>query len=259
MVKARVKIIDFWLFITLAVFPLGQLPGIFTQNLLHLGFRLHPLDILVLFTVIFMHIVCGGKSILKLLHPFLPFITEELWQYLRYPEEENHIINANFPKEKEVDTYLLENTEMFFQLITTIRKLSGGRKKEKNSNDYILVISNALKPIIEPFSLYLSKLTGINQIKFNREAPTLSAISFFIKDKECFYINPVAQKNDDKEKENIAKEIAYLSGFLTSINNKLTNENFLHRAKADIIEKELLKKKDVEGKLRILEANLKNL
>ncbi|OFY69431.1 MAG: valine--tRNA ligase [Bacteroidetes bacterium RIFCSPLOWO2_12_FULL_37_12] len=199
------------------------------------------------------------KSILKLLHPFLPFITEELWQYLRYPEEENHIINANFPKEKEVDTYLLENTEMFFQLITTIRKLSGGRKKEKNSNDDILVISNALKPIIEPFSLYLSKLTGINQIKFNREAPTLSAISFFIKDKECFYINPVAQKNDDKEKENIAKEIAYLSGFLTSINNKLTNENFLHRAKADIIEKELLKKKDVEGKLRILEANLKNL
>ncbi|OGM33238.1 hypothetical protein A2803_00100 [Candidatus Woesebacteria bacterium RIFCSPHIGHO2_01_FULL_44_21] len=69
--KTRARIIDYLLLLILAIFPLGQLPGIYTQNLLGLGFRPHPIDALILFTVIFMHIVYRVKSIFRLLLPII--------------------------------------------------------------------------------------------------------------------------------------------------------------------------------------------
>jgi valyl-tRNA synthetase len=198
------------------------------------------------------------QNILKILHPFMPFITEELWHDELFGErdEKDCCIVAQMPINGQINTRLLGEIENLKQVITQIRNIRQNKNispkeslplflKTSSSNNYknYQFIINRLASISE-LTLVDNKLSG--------------AISFLVYTDE-FYI-PLSENIDPAaELERLNKEKEYLDGFLRSVNLKLTNERFMNNAKPEIVENELKKKADAEAKLKILEENISAL
>lgn len=191
-------------------------------------------------------------TLLKLLHPFMPFITEELWQHLSNNQMEGEsIMYAQYPKATDSDKAALMAMEEIKQLITQIRNIRTEKnipQKEKlnlhiQSKNYHLT---TYLPIVQ-------KLANLEQISF--EKPQAAAIGFLVGTTEYFI--PLNQYvNAEEEIEKIKKEIEYYQGFLSSVNKKLQNENFVSKAPAQVIETEKAKKQDAETKLAALKKQL---
>jgi len=187
-------------------------------------------------------------SILRLLHPIMPFITEELWQELQTRKDGDSICIAEWPTtfnspKVDADKALLLITE-----VRAFRNSKGISPKEsvelymitQNENDY------------KNFEGLIIKLANVSALNFTTEK-IQGAYSFLINTDEAFI--PV-ELDKDAESKRIAEEINYLEGFLKSVETKLSNERFMANAKPDVIEKELQKKSDAENKLATLKEQL---
>ena len=194
--------------------------------------------------------------LLKLLHPFMPFITEEIWQLLEERKEGESIMMQRSPVAEKYDKKILEQFETLKEAVTSIRNI----RKEKNiSQKEMLQISvtdnNDQYP--ELFTAILQKLGNIESIKFTSKKIE-KAISFRVKAIE-FYI-PVAEKVDyQQEIKTLTEELEYTRGFLKSVLVKLNNEKFVKNAPAQVIEKENKKKEDAENKIRMLEERIRGM
>jgi len=198
------------------------------------------------------------ENILKILHPFMPFITEELWHDELFGErsELDCCIVAQLPNNGETNTQLLTETESVKQVIAQIRNI---RNSKQISPKEILGLSLKSGSVLnyKTYEPIIAKLANISELSIIDEKIS-GAINFMVHTDE-FYI-PLNESVDPvAERARLLKEKEYLDGFLKSVNAKLSNERFMNNAKPEIIEVELKKKNDAEAKLKLLEESLSAL
>ncbi len=198
------------------------------------------------------------ENILKILHPFMPFITEELWHDDLFGgrTEYDCCIIAQLPNYGEINAHLLGEIEIVKQAITQIRNIRNNKKLSPKEKLPLSIKANSTVPY-KSFEPIITKLGNISKLDIINDKLT-GAMSFMISTDE-FYV-PLNENLDAvAESIRLQKEKDYLTGFLQSVNFKLGNERFMSNAKPDIIEVELKKKADAEAKLKILEESLSAL
>ncbi|OKS85314.1 valine--tRNA ligase [Mucilaginibacter polytrichastri] len=195
------------------------------------------------------------EDVLKLLHPFMPFITEELWhdEIFGMRNERDCCIVAKMPVVGQINPQVLIEVEAVKQIISGIRNI---RNSKQISPKEVLQLSLKANSAVN-YTAYLPmviKLGNIGTIDFVNEQVS-GAASFMVLTDE-FYI-PLAENIDPvAETERLQKEMEYLNGFLKSVNAKLGNERFMQNAKPDIIENEQKKRADAEAKLKLIQDSL---
>ncbi len=192
---------------------------------------------------------------LKILHPFMPFLTEEIWHKLNTRTKEQALIISNYPKQKKFDAQIIADFDYTSEVITAIRKI----RKEKNISfkDTLELYVSKKQPINANFDLLIKKLCNVTSI--NEATSTIkNALSFRIRANEYFI--PFTESIDvEAEKGKIQEELNYTKGFLKSVQKKLSNERFVNNAPVKVIEIERKKEADALEKIKVLEEALKNV
>lgn len=196
------------------------------------------------------------ESILKLLHPFMPFITEELWHELDGKKESDCIIVASFPLPTNFDTNIIEQGAFAFEVITQIRNVRNTKGISPKAA-ISLTVSEAGKLKVSPFASVIKKLSNVTEITFGNTKAGNGAM-FIVQSIEFFI--PIEGKIDvEKECEAVQKELEYTKGFLNTVMKKLGNEKFVAGAPEKVLEAERKKKADADSKIKLLEENLRTL
>ncbi len=195
-------------------------------------------------------------KLMRILHPFMPFITEEIWQRLSEREYGESIMMIQMPEPVNSDTFILEEFRIASQIIQEIRNI----RKVKNlpQRDTIqLHVLNADNATSHTFDEVIAKLCNLESINFVMEKPT-SAAGFIVETLE-YYI-PLGEKIDlGAELEKLNVELKYTEGFLASVMKKLGNEKFLANAKPEIVEIEQKKRNDAESRIAILKQQISSM
>ncbi|GHE23105.1 valine--tRNA ligase [Sphingobacterium griseoflavum] len=197
------------------------------------------------------------EKVLALAHPFMPFLTEELWHDELFGSRAANdcVIVAAYPTIEVVDEGLIKEFDVVKQIISEVRSI---RNAKGISPKVALPLAiNATAIDFRKYQDSIVKLANIAEITFVKEK-VQGAVSFLAGKDECY----VALENNidvDAEKERITKEITYLEGFLISVEKKLSNERFVQNAKPEVIQNERNKKADAETKLVILQESLTSL
>ena len=199
--------------------------------------------------------VCFFENILKILHPFMPFITEELWHDELFGEraELDCCIVSQLPKGGQINTRLLDEVEIVKQLIAQVRNIRNAKQISPKEKLSLSVKANS-QVAYKSYELIITKLANTNPLDFVTDK--LAQAAGFMVSTDEFYV-PLDEKIDPVEEcAKLQKEKDYLIGFLRAVNSKLGNERFMANAKPEIIEVELKKKADAEAKLNIIEEGL---
>ena len=189
-------------------------------------------------------------QLLRLLHPFMPFITEELWQHLAPRQDGDTIMFAAMPEAKAADAQLLARFELAKEIISGVRAV----RAKKNIPAKEALKLNVLGQIPADIIAIVSKLANISEVAQEAEKD-VAAASFMVGTLE--FNVPLASAIDvDAEVARLTKEIAYLEGFKTSVEKKLANERFTANAPAAVVETERKKLSDILQKLEANRATL---
>lgn len=195
------------------------------------------------------------ENILKVLHPFMPFLSEELWHDELFGQrtELDCCIVAQLPNIGQVNTRLNNEIEIIQQVVTQIRNT---RNSKQLSPKEALPLAVKVNSVIDynKYQPIIKQLGNISELTLVTEA--ISGVNSFIAGTDEFYITLNIAVDAVAEGARLEKEREYLLGFLKSVNAKLGNERFMANAKPEIIEIETRKKADAEAKLKILESNL---
>ena len=200
-------------------------------------------------------IIAVFENILKVLHPFMPFLTEEIWQYISERTPEEALIIAKWPETKPVNEELISEFEFAQDVVSGIRNI----RKEKNMafKDAIsfYVINNENTP--NTFDEVIVKLGNLEGIEYTNEAVD-GTLTFRVKSNEYFI--PIAGAiNVEEEIKKLTNELNYTEGFLKSVQKKLANERFVAGAPEQVIANERNKEADALAKIETLKASLASL
>ncbi|MDP1743977.1 MAG: class I tRNA ligase family protein, partial [Bacteroidota bacterium] len=196
------------------------------------------------------------EKILKVLHPFMPFITEEIWHLIAERKEKDCIIVAEWPIAVKENTAILKDFEVVMEVITNIRTI---RKQKNISPKEKLKVFEKVNQgeIIKSYDGIIIKLCNLSSFEYVNQKVD-GALSFVLKHAE-FYV-PISQNIDiEVEKERLAKDLEYNKGFLKSVEIKLSNEKFVANAKPEMIANEKKKQADAEAKIKAIEEQLMSL
>ncbi len=188
-------------------------------------------------------------ALLRLLHPFMPFITEELWQHIGDRREGESIMYASMPEVKGVDSKVLSDMETAKEIINGIRGIRAQRNIP-NREELQLNVINAdipMKAIVKK----LGNLSGIATV----DTKDAAAATFMVDTTE-FNIPLLNNIDVEAELEKLNKELTYLQGFRTSVEKKLSNERFVNNAPAAVVDGERKKLADAQAKIANLEASI---
>ncbi len=192
---------------------------------------------------------------LKLLHPFMPFLTEEIWQYIAERTPEQALIISEWPTMQDTNSDLIAEFDFVTEVIAGIRTI----RKQKNiaNKDRIdLKIINNEKSTAA-FDAVIIKLGNIDNLDYVTEAVN-GALTYRVKSNEYFI--PIAGNIDvAAEIEKLEEELKYIQGFLKSVQVKLSNEKFVANAKPEIIANERNKEADALAKIATIEQSLASL
>jgi valyl-tRNA synthetase len=192
---------------------------------------------------------------LKLLHPFMPFLTEEVWQHIAVRTPEEALVIAEWPKVSQYDKSLISEFDFAAEVISGIRTI----RKEKNipmKEALELSVLNQEK-VASKWDAVISKLTNVSKVSYI-DSPLEGALTFRVKSNEYFI--PIAGNIDiDAEIAKIKEELKYTEGFLKSVQKKLSNERFVNNAPEQVVGIEKKKAADAEAKIETLKKSLANL
>ena len=198
------------------------------------------------------------EEILKLLHPFMPFLTEELYHDELFGErtEMDCCIVADYPVVGKTDEQLLKEAELIKGVISEIRNVRNTRQiSPKDALPLSIKVNSGLN--YESWTDVIFKLANVNEVELVNDK-IAGAASFMVGNDEFFIV--LNENIDvDAEKERLTKELEYLLGFLKSVDAKLGNERFVQNAKPEIIANERNKKADAESKISIIKESLSTL
>ncbi len=195
------------------------------------------------------------EDILKVLHPFMPFITEELWHLIDERKDKECIIVAEWPETNSVDHSLLEEFVLASEIITNVRNTR--QQKNISPKEKLSLYMKSSGKAQNRFDEIVNKLSNLSSFeKTTRKID--NALSFMINNHE-FFIPITSAINMDDEKKRLLQELDYNKGFLKSVQSKLANERFVSNAKAEVVEVERKKEADAIAKIKAIEEQLAGL
>ncbi|MDD3787637.1 MAG: valine--tRNA ligase [Petrimonas sp.] len=192
-------------------------------------------------------------ALLRLLHPFMPFITEELWQALYERKPGDSIMVAHQPKEGPLSKKLLSDFDEVKQIIAGVRTI----RLEKNIPQKETLELQVIGSYNDRFNSVISKMCNLSSISQVSEKQP-GASGFLVGTTE--FTVPLADKMDtESELKKLKAELEYQEGFLQSVMKKLGNERFVQNAKPEIVENERKKQADAESKITVLKESIATL
>jgi len=197
------------------------------------------------------------ECLLKLLHPFMPFMTEELWHQLQPRKAQDCLVVASWPQTTTYDAIILHHASTSFELVTSLRHLRSQARVTRQQQLTLYVLGTDLPTWLSPFVTYVKKLTHLSDIVSIQNEPS-NTVSCSIQG-TTFYLALDQQVDTSKEKSRLEKELAYTQGFLASVLKKLNNERFVKNAPATVIATERKKRADAETKCKLIEERLTQL
>ncbi len=191
--------------------------------------------------------------LLRLLHPFMPFITEELWQHLDERKDGDSIMYALIPEPEQADQALLKAMADVKEIVGGVRNV----RKQKNLPNKEQLTLQAVGGLNNPFEAIITKLAGLEKIEAVTEKDATAA-AFMVGTAE--FAVPLAGSIDvEEEIKKLEAELEYTRGFLASVDKKLSNERFVANAPEAVVANERKKKADAESKIATMEQALKAL
>jgi valyl-tRNA synthetase len=192
---------------------------------------------------------------LKILHPFMPFLTEEIWQHVSERTPEEALIVANWPEAKEVNKTIIKEFDFASEVVSGVRTI----RKQKN-----IAFKDAIELSVlnndnasTTFDVVISKLGNISSLNYT-DAKVEGALTFRVKSNE-YFVPMSGAINVEEEIEKLTEELNYTEGFLKSVQKKLSNERFVNNAPEQVVANEKKKEADALAKIETLKASLASL
>lgn len=203
---------------------------------------------------VYLKTVSFFESLLQLLHPYMPFITEEVYHLLK--ERDDDLIVKQFPGAGKTDATILQQGNRLKEIITAIRD-ARNKHNIRQKETIKLHIETKDKDLYKTIENILTKQVNAESIGFSSQ-PENTFITI-VAGKEKMHIEANIKIDINIQKEKLLKDLNYLKGFLNNIDKKLSNDRFVQNAKADVIELERKKKSDAEAKILTIEQLLSSL
>lgn len=195
------------------------------------------------------------ESNLKLLHPFMPFLTEEIWHFIADRTPEEALIVAKYPEIQPFDAQLISDFELVKEVVSGIRTIRKDKNISFKDSIELSFINNENLP--ESYNSVIAKMGNVSTITSVNEAVD-GALSFRVHSNEYFI--PISGAiNVEEEIKKLNDELKYTEGFLKSVQNKLANERFVNNAPAQVLQNERNKEADALAKIETLKTSLANL
>ncbi|RAJ02253.1 valyl-tRNA synthetase [Chitinophaga skermanii] len=196
------------------------------------------------------------EQLMQLLHPFMPHATEEVYHLLRERAAGDDLIVKQFATPGAINAAVLAEAELAKEVITGLRDLRN--KSQYKPKDVIEVfIETQQQGAYADIQEILAKQVNATSISFTNDVVEKSIACVIGKDK--FYVKSEIEIDPAAQKESLLKDLAYLQGFLVSVDKKLSNEKFVANAKPEVVEVERKKREDAEVKIKAIEESLKLL
>ncbi|MCH8331544.1 MAG: valine--tRNA ligase, partial [Bacteroidetes bacterium] len=196
------------------------------------------------------------EKLVQLLHPFMPFITEELWHALKDREDDGDIIVSQIVAAGSSDKKLLEQGEAAKDVIKNIRDLRNKANINQKEKLSAYVLSDDPSKY-DTFRTAIVKTAFLE--KFENTEEEVKGASTFVYRSDKFFIDTGQEIDPTVQKEKLLEELKYSKGFLKSVEAKLNNERFVNNAPAEVIDKEKQKRDDTAARIKALEESLEQL
>ncbi|MEO5789407.1 valine--tRNA ligase [Gelidibacter sp.] len=195
------------------------------------------------------------ESNLKILHPFMPFLTEEIWHFIAERTPEEALIVAKYPKIESFDAQLISDFEMVKEVVSGIRTIRKDKNISFKDSIELSVINN--DNLSERYNSVIEKMGNISKMESVTEAVD-GALSFRVHSNEYFI--PISGAiNVEEEIKKLNDELKYTEGFLKSVQSKLANERFVNNAPEQVLKNERNKEADALAKIETIKSSLASL
>ena len=190
-------------------------------------------------------------GLLKLLHPFMPFITEELWQHLYDRKEGESLMVQKMGFAKSWNEKVITDFEIVKEIISGIRNI---RTQKQIAQKEVLNLQVVGDNAVATFNDIIAKLCNLSDIRVV-ENKSEGAVNFMVGTTE--YAVPLGNLIDvEEELKKLEADLAYEEGFLKSVQKKLSNENFVNKAPEKVIEMERKKQADAENRIAVIKESI---
>ncbi|MCO6489675.1 MAG: valine--tRNA ligase [Phaeodactylibacter sp.] len=200
------------------------------------------------------------ERLMTVLHPFMPFVTEEIWHHLRDRAAGDDCIISRYPRPQAYDEDLIGRVEEAKEVVANVREVRNnkGIKMKEELKLYVQDTKGA-RHLLELGGLkeMIVKMANLELLEFTKEEIENSVS--FLSGKDKFFLELRQEIDAGEERERLQKELEYYQGFVQAVMKKLKNERFVNNAPAAVVEKERQKLSDGESKIRSLEEALAQL
>ncbi|NIG57685.1 valine--tRNA ligase [Chitinophaga sp. Cy-1792] len=196
------------------------------------------------------------EQLMQLLHPYMPFITEEIYQHLKYRNEGDSLMLLQFVAPEAPSHATLTEGLLAQEVITAIRE-ARQKNQIKPKDEIVLHIETKHENAFKQIESILAKQVNAKEVIYVQEA--VPGCITLVVQKDKFYLGSEVELDLSAQKETLEKDLVYLQGFLVSVEKKLSNERFVANAKPEVVEAERKKKEDAEAKIKVIEESLKSL
>ena len=194
------------------------------------------------------------EELMQLLHPFMPFITEEVYHQLK--EQDGDLTISQYKPFAVADKAVLANGTLLKEVISSVRD-ARNKNQLKPKDPVKLHIQSEDESVYRLIESIIAKQVNAEAVLFT--GSTVPNTITVVVQKDKFFIETTTVMDTTAQKEQLQKDLDYLKGFLISVEKKLSNERFVQNAKPEVIEIERKKKADAEAKIKVIEESLAGL
>ncbi len=201
------------------------------------------------------------ENLMTILHPFMPFVTEEIWHQLKERKEGDDCVISQYPKAQLYDNELVKMVEKAKDVISKVRDLRNlNGIKQKDPLNFYVVNSEGAKQLFETAGLeeMIHKLAFLGDIQFTDEEEVAGSIAF-VSGTEKYFLELNKEIDVEAERAKLQSELDHQQGFVKQVMKKLGNERFVNNAPVAVVEKERKKLADGQARIKILEESLAKL
>ena len=193
------------------------------------------------------------EKLIRLMHPFMPFLTEEIYHVLHNSGEES-IMQQSLPKPGRVDESLVKECDFIRELVMSVRGVRSEKNIPLKEQISVFIRSEKDKGVSSYFDDVVMKLCNLKELQYSQDQPA-DSVSFIVGTTECF-IPIVSIIDPETEIKRLEEELSYEQGFLVSVMKKLDNAGFVNNAPPKVVDAEKQKKADTEARIQVLQGQL---
>jgi valyl-tRNA synthetase len=199
------------------------------------------------------------RTVLKLLHPYCPFVTEAIWAHVQ-PQDSTLLMQQPWPVVNAADDYRAsyQDLDRVIQVITAIRKLRTDQSVDLKKEIDVTLVTGDATAVLQSQQHHICRMAKVQKLTFANTAPAGDMASAFLTGIEV-HLSLEGLIDKEKEKTQLTAEQAKLSQYVSTLGKKLSDEKFTARAPAQLVESEKKKLQEAQEKLKKIEARLSKL